>query len=212
MVSGEEGGVTYAAGRAPARKVVALKQQQNVVREKQALESLRHPFIMRMVRTFADPRAVYMLGEFVPGGELFTLLGSCGGTLDQSAAAFYAGCVADALEAIHRRRFVYRDLKPENLMIGADGYLKMVDFGFCKRLASGETATYTLCGTPEYMAPEILQGRGYGFGVDWWALGVLVYEILAGFSPFADFETDGSTDAIVQNVLRSESTSRFPRT
>jgi len=87
------------------------------------------------------------------------------------------------MENLHRRRIVYRDLKPENVLIGADGYLQIVDFGFAKEIKG---ITYTLCGTPDYLAPEIIGQKGHDFGVDWWTVGVLIFEMVNGYTPFYD--------------------------
>lgn len=100
---------------------------------------------------------------------------------DEAQAKFYASQVALALEYLHFLELVYRDLKPENIMINQRGYVKITDFGFCKQI---EGRTWTLCGTPEYLAPEIIQTKGYGKSVDWWSYGILVYEMVAGVSPF----------------------------
>lgn len=105
-------------------------------------------------------------------------------------------------EYLHAKNIVYRDLKPENLLIGADGYLKLTDFGFAKFI---DNRTYTLCGTPEYLAPEILLNKGHGKPVDWWCLGILVYEMLAGIDPF----NDEDPMAIYQKILKGKV--KFPR-
>ena len=108
--------------------------------------------------------------------------------------------VALMIEHVHSREYVYRDLKPENVMVGADGFLKLVDFGFCKRLPAAEQ-TFTACGTVEYMAPEIVNFKGHGHEVDWWAAGVLLYECLHGYTPFTD---EGTTDSeMVRKPLHS---------
>lgn len=91
------------------------------------------------------------------------------------------------LEYLHFLNLIYRDLKPENIMMDNKGYVKITDFGFCKMV---ETRTYTLCGTPEYLAPEIIQSKPYGKYVDWWSFGILIYEMLAGFSPFSSNNSD----------------------
>ena len=100
-------------------------------------------------------------------------------------------------EYLHSKNIVYRDLKPENILIGADGYLKLTDFGFAKVV---EGRTFTLCGTPEYIAPEILKNQGHGKAVDWWTLGVLIYEMIAGIDPFADDDPL----VIYQNILKGK--------
>lgn len=123
-----------------------------------------------------------MVLEYVSGGELFTYLRSVG-RLESPHASFYSACVASIFEYLHSKNIIYRDLKPENLLIAEDGYLKLTDFGFAKVV---EQRTYTLCGTPEYLAPEILLNKGHGKPVDWWTLGILTYEMIAGIDPFTD--------------------------
>ena len=103
------------------------------------------------------------------------------GRLYEPEAAFYTANVTCALEYLHRRNIAYRDLKPENLMLDVDGYLKVVDFGFAKVV---EDRTFTVCGTPEYLAPETIRRAGHTCTVDWWAMGVLLYELITGRSPF----------------------------
>lgn len=98
-------------------------------------------------------------------------------------ALFYITEIVLALEYLHKQKIAYRDLKPENLLVAADGHLKITDFGFAKRI---DDRTFTLCGTPEYLAPEIIMSVGHNLGVDWWALGILIFEMLAGYPPFYD--------------------------
>jgi serine/threonine protein kinase len=120
--------------------------------------------------------------EYIAGGELFTYLRGIG-RLDPPHARLYAAQVVSMFEYLHSKNVIYRDLKPENLLISGDGYLKLTDFGFAKVV---EGRTYTLCGTPEYLAPEILLNKGHGKPVDWWTAGILIYEMLAGIDPFTD--------------------------
>jgi protein kinase A len=120
--------------------------------------------------------------EYIPGGELFTYLRT-EGKLNSDHAMFYSAQVTLMFEYLHSLNIIYRDLKPENILIDKEGYLKLTDFGFAKYC---ETRTYTLCGTPEYLAPEVLLNKGHGKPVDWWTLGILTYEMLAGIDPFND--------------------------
>jgi len=127
-----------------------------------------------------------MLLELMSGGDLKAKLLRVR-TLSTECAAFYAACTAAALQHLHQLKIVYRDLKPENLVISRGGALKLIDFGLSKVLGDAGR-TWTLCGTPQFMAPEIIKGHGYGLAADWWALGILVYEMVAGECPF-----DGET-------------------
>jgi len=184
--------------------IVAMRQQKNVIREKEILAVVDHPFVIRLYQTFKDAHRLYMLLELVQGGELFSRLQASThagqqGTLPPRDTVFYAACVADALAHLHERNIAYRDLKPENLLIDSAGYIKVVDFGFAKVVRD---RTYTTCGTPEYLAPELISGRGHNKGVDWWALGILVFEMAAGYSPFMD-ESDDQL-RIARNIIRGD--------
>ena len=122
--------------------------------------------------------------DYCPGGEVFSYLRRAR-RFNESTSQFYAAEIVLVLEFLHEREGVaYRDLKPENILIDAEGHLKLVDFGFAKRIDGRET--YTLCGTPEYLAPEVIRNTGHGTAVDWWAFGILVYEFLVGQPPFWD--------------------------
>ena len=152
--------------------------------EQKILSSIRHPFIVNLEATFQDKYFLYLVLELVSGGEFFTLLKRAG-KLQLPHCAFYASQIVLVFQFLHHNRIVYRDLKPENLLIGVDGYLRLTDFGFAKRLDK-PYRTWTLCGTPEYIAPEILLNRGHSFSVDWWALGILLFEMFSGNPPFVD--------------------------
>ena len=164
------------------RQVVRTKQVEHVFNEKKILSQCHHPFIVSLFSSFQDTANLYIVMEFVSGGELFSLIRN-NFILPPPTAIFYAAEITLALEYLHSHSIVYRDLKPENVLIQHDGHLKLTDFGFAKQV---EDLTYTLCGTPEYLAPEIIQSSGHGLGVDWWALGIIVYEMLAGYPPFYD--------------------------
>ncbi len=105
--------------------------------------------------------------------------------LKENDARFYTACTLAGFAHIHKQGYVYRDLKPENLLIDREGYVRICDFGFAKKLKRGQK-TQTLCGTPEYLAPELVLSRGHNSAVDHWALGILIYELLCGCTPFVD--------------------------
>jgi protein kinase A len=173
--------------------VIRLKQLDHVRHERSILADVAgHPFITNMVATFSDRYSLYMVLDYVPGGELFTYLRKLR-RFDEATARFYISEIVLVLEYLHETQagVAYRDLKPENLLLDGDGHVKLVDFGFAKRLGrSGgdspdrESPTYTLCGTPEYLAPEVIHNKGHTTAVDWWALGILLYEFLTGYPPF----------------------------
>ncbi|TDH68928.1 hypothetical protein CCR75_007700 [Bremia lactucae] len=181
--------------------IVRLQQVEHMLSEKRILVSLDHPFIVNLAGTYQDPRYLYMVLEYVVGGEFFTHLRKAG-RFNTNTAKFYAAQVVSIFEYMHQQDFIYRDLKPENLLLDSNGYIKITDFGFAKRVAF---KTYTLCGTPEYIAPEVLLNKGHGKGVDWWTLGILLFEMLAGQPPFYDDDPMG----IYQLVLSGKIS--FPR-
>lgn len=163
--------------------IVRLHQVDHIFSEKFLLSRLSCPFIIRLYGTFQDYQNLFMLLEYAIGGELFTYLRRAG-RFNEETTKFYAAEIICALEYMHALNIVYRDLKPENLLLDARGHIKIADFGFAKIIP--DNRTWTLCGTPEYLAPEIILGRGHGRPVDWWALGILIYEMMAGFPPYYD--------------------------
>ncbi|CAF1026557.1 unnamed protein product [Adineta ricciae] len=160
--------------------VFKMKQVDHTLAEKKILQALSCPFIVKLLYTFKDNSYLYLGLEYAPGGEMFTHLRTSG-RYTEEMTRFCAAQIVLAFEYLHHLGVIYRDLKPENLLFASDGYLKMTDFGFAKRV---KDRTWTLCGTPEYLAPEIILSRGYNKGVDYWALGVLMYEMSAGYPPF----------------------------
>ncbi|KAF9962733.1 hypothetical protein BGZ70_007941 [Mortierella alpina] len=174
-------------------EVVRLKQVEHINSEKQILSQVHFPFIVNLFTTFQDDRNLYMLLEYVIGGELFSHLRKAG-RFTNDMTRFYAAEIVLAIEYLHSRDIIYRDLKPENLLLDSSGHVKITDFGFAKRV---EDRTWTLCGTPEYLAPEIIQSKGHGKAVDWWALGILIFEMLAGYPPFFDDNPFGIYEKIL---------------
>mmetsp|Transcript_38462 Transcript_38462/g.76251 ORF Transcript_38462/g.76251 Transcript_38462/m.76251 type:complete len:321 (-) Transcript_38462:252-1214(-) len=186
-------GKHYALKTLKKAAIIKMKQVDHVISEKAILNELSHPFIVNMHGTFHDQRYVYMVLEYVVGGEFFTHLRKAG-RFNNDQSCFYASQVAAIFEYCHGKNIVYRDLKPENILINVDGYVKLTDFGFAKVI---EHRTYTLCGTPEYIAPEVLLNKGHGKPVDWWTLGILIYEMIVGYPPFVDEDPMG----IYQKIL-----------
>jgi serine/threonine protein kinase len=163
--------------------------------------SISHPFIVNLIATFQDPKRICVLLEYVNGGELFSYLRNEGQLSDQTVK-IYSGEIVLAFEYLHDKLIAYRDLKPENILIDSAGFMKVTDFGFAKVV---EDRTWTLCGTPEYLAPEIIQSKGHNMGVDWWAVGILIFEMLAGYPPYYDDNPFG----IYQQVLEQDP--QFPQ-
>lgn len=157
--------------------VVRLRQVEHVNAERFILARIRHPFIVDLYATFQDHLNIYMLLSYVPGGELFSHLRRAQ-RFSADVTRFYLAIIVLALRYLHSFNIIYRDLKPENLLLDTRGYLKIADFGFAKVV---DDRTWTLCGTPEYLAPEIIQSDGHGKAVDWWACGILCYEMLVGY-------------------------------
>ena len=196
MVRHKPTDVAYALKCMHKGQVVATKQTEHVMNEKAIMEMCDHPFVLSNTATFQDDSQLYIVIELILGGELFSILRERQ-KFDLATARFYAACVAAAFTYLHDRKIVYRDLKPENLLLDADGYAKVVDFGFAKVVTE---KTYTLCGTPDYLAPEIIQNKGHNCSADWWSFGVLVYECMVGVAPFA---ADDPMD-IYSNILGEE--------
>ncbi|VDQ04883.1 unnamed protein product [Trichobilharzia regenti] len=163
-------------------EIVKSRQVDNAINEKRILSACNFPFVIRLFYSFKDNSYLYMVMEFVIGGEMFTLLRNMR-RFPENMVKFYGAQVVLAFEYLHHLTIAYRDLKPENLLITADGFLKVADLGFAK-LIPKDKRTWTLCGTPDYMAPEIIMSKGYHCAVDWWAFGVLLYEMTTGFPPF----------------------------
>jgi hypothetical protein len=168
--------------------VVARRQVEHTQAERAILESVDHPYLLRLRFAFQTPSTLFLITPFLPGGELFHHL-RLAGRFSEDLARFYAGEVVLGLGHLHGLDIVYRDLKPENILLDAEGHIKLTDFGLSKVLAGPRDSTRTFCGTPEYLSPEVIEGRPHGKAVDWWALGILLWEMLAGAAPFTHANT-----------------------
>lgn len=188
LVSHKRTGKPYALKMLSKREIIGHHQVEGVIREKNIMSSVDHPCVVNLIATFQDERSLYMLIELVQGGELFSVIHTeTRDGIPNANSRFYAACILESLSHLHHRHISYRDLKPENILIDGLGYCVLVDLGFAKIVMD---KTYTLCGTPEYLAPEIILSKGHDKGVDYWAFGVLIYEMLAGRSPFYSYGTD----------------------
>lgn len=179
-------GAVYAMKMLKKKDLVARKQVVHTKTERKVLADIDHPFIVSLRKAFQTKSKLYMLMDFHCGGELFYHLQK-EGRFDEGRSRFYAAEICLAIECLHGHGITYRDLKPENILLDFDGHIKITDFGLSKEVASSHDAiTRTFCGSPEYLAPEMLLQKGYDSAVDWWALGTILYEMLVGTPPFYD--------------------------
>jgi serine/threonine protein kinase len=160
--------------------LIAKKQVLAVVREKECMARCWHPFILKLEASYVSKYQVYMLLEFAVGGELFFHLKQAG-CFSHEDTAIYGAMVVSALTYLHSKKIAHRDLKPENILFDEKGYLKLIDFGFAKLISD---RSFTLCGTPEYLAPEIISNKGHNSACDWWSFGVMIHLMLTGRLPF----------------------------
>lgn len=186
LVARKESKNLYALKTVARKKIERYEIQENLVLERKILMQIDHTFILKLVKTFKDAKRVYFLTEFVKGMDLFDVLREMNLVTDRDSR-FYMACMICIFEHLHDRDIIYRDLKPENIMVDEEGYLKLIDFGTAK-IVNGRT--YTVVGTPHYMAPEVITGKGYGVTADYWSLGIILFEFLCGGVPFGETEED----------------------
>lgn len=183
-----------------AKIVINQKDTAHTKAERNILESIKHPFIVDLIYAFQTGGKLYLILEYLPGGELFMHL-EREGIFSEETACFYLAEITLALEHLHSCGIIYRDLKPENILLDKDGHVKLTDFGLCKEaLEDGET-THTFCGTVEYMAPEVLLRSGHAKSVDWWSLGALMFDMLTGGPPFTASNRKKTIDKILHCKL-----------
>lgn len=188
------------------RKAALVKRNQlmHTKTERNILQSIKHPFLTSLTYAFQTPDKLYLVMDFCGGGELFYWLKK-DRRFSQNRARLFAAEILLALEVLHSHDIIYRDLKPENIMLDLEGHIRLTDFGLSKEAVTGPGAkggTKTFCGTPEYLAPEILENKGHGKAVDWWSLGTLIYEMLTGLPPFYDQNMQRMYDKILNAPLR----------
>lgn len=189
---------SYALKQMKKAQIVETRQQQHIMSEKEIMGEANCDFIVKLFKTFKDAKYLYMLMESCLGGELWTVLRDKG-HFDDATTRFYTACVVEAFDYLHSRNIIYRDLKPENLLLDNQGYVKLVDFGFAKKLQTGRK-TWTFCGTPEYVAPEVILNKGHDISADYWSLGVLMFELLTGTPPFTGSDPMKTYNIILKGI------------
>lgn len=200
QVKKKDDGKIYAMKVLKKEHVLKRKQVEHTMAERRILEEIDHPFIVSLRFAFQTTQKLYMIFDYFNGGELFHYL-SKGGRFSEDRARFYAAEIALGLEHVHAMNIIYRDLKPENLLLDADGHIRITDFGLSKENVTDDSVR-SFCGTPEYLAPEVLKRQSYGKAVDWWSLGTLLYEMISGLPPFYDRNRDRMYKKILSAELR----------
>ncbi|KAK9975023.1 hypothetical protein ABG768_023087 [Culter alburnus] len=196
-------GKLYAIKALKKGDVVTRDEVDSLMCEKRIFETInvsRHPFLVNLYGCFQTPDHVCFVMEYSPGGDLMTHIHNS--IFSERQARFYSACVLLGLEFLHQNRIVYRDLKLDNLLMDSDGFVRIADFGLCKEGMGHGDRTSTFCGTPEFLAPEVLTDSTYTRAVDWWGLGVLIYEMLVGESPFPGDDEEEVFDSIVNDEVR----------
>eukprot|EP01112_Ceratiomyxa_fruticulosa_P006119 TRINITY_DN16920_c0_g1_i1.p1 TRINITY_DN16920_c0_g1~~TRINITY_DN16920_c0_g1_i1.p1 ORF type:complete len:388 (-),score=91.85 TRINITY_DN16920_c0_g1_i1:245-1408(-) len=202
QVKKKDDGKVYALKVLRKDAIIARKQVTHTKSEKSILQAVQHPFIVQLHYAFQTKDKLYMVLDYVNGGELFFHLKK-EGRFPEPRVRLYAAEIISAIAHLHSLGIVYRDLKPENILLDSDGHITITDFGLSKKLEPNE-GTHTFCGTPEYLAPEVLKGEGHGTAVDWWSLGTLLFEMLTGLPPFYS----QNINIMYQKILKGEL--RFP--
>ncbi|XP_053966347.1 serine/threonine-protein kinase N isoform X7 [Anastrepha ludens] len=183
--------------------IIARDEVESLLSEKRIFEvanAMRHPFLVNLYACFQTDQHVCFVMEYAAGGDLMMHIHT--DVFSEPRAVFYAACVVLGLQYLHENKIIYRDLKLDNLLLDTDGYVKIADFGLCKEGMGFGDRTGTFCGTPEFLAPEVLTETSYTRAVDWWGLGVLIFEMLVGESPFPGDDEEEVFDSIVNDEVR----------
>ena len=207
-------GKVYVATKNSSKKLYAIKvlnkekinnktQKNSINTERTVLAKLNHPFIMKLNYAFQTRKSLYFITQFMHGGELnYHIYKEKNNYFTEEKAKFYAAEIILGLNYLHKNNCIYRDLKPENVMIDQNGHIKLTDFGLSKLCEDFPCKTKTLCGTPEYLAPEILFEKDYGIEVDWWSLGVIIYEMISGYLPFKILPDEKITKNVYKKKIK----------
>jgi serine/threonine protein kinase len=182
-------------------QIVKNKNIENIKNEKRILEKIDHPFIIKLRFTFQNRDKLFLAFDYYNGGELFFHLQKHK-RFSENLSRFYAAEIFTALTYLHKQKYIYRDLKPENVILEKTGHIKLIDFGLAKGDISNTNLTGTICGTNEYIPPEVICGKKYGFNFDWWGFGNILYEMLFGYPAF----NDQNKSTLFKKIVYSEPT------
>lgn len=192
----------YAIKTLEKKKILQKNETDHINCERRVLiDNLKHPFLVSLKYSFQTVDKLYFVLDYVNGGELFFHL-QRDRTFPESRAKFYSAEIGSAIGYMHERQLIYRDLKPENILLNSDGHVKLTDFGLCKDNMKAGTTTDTFCGTPEYLAPEVLKKQPYTRSIDWWCLGAVTYEMVYGLPPFYSRAVDEMYRGILYKPLK----------
>uniref|UniRef100_A0A7S2TG11 non-specific serine/threonine protein kinase n=1 Tax=Lotharella oceanica TaxID=641309 RepID=A0A7S2TG11_9EUKA len=194
-------GEIFALKSLKKQQLLKRKQIEHTQTERKVLQQMQHPFIVSLKFAFQTKDRLYMVLEYFTGGELFYHL-KTGGRFGYRRAKFYATEICLALECLHDAGIIYRDLKPENILLDDEGHVRLTDFGLSKDCVLGNQETKTFCGTPEYLAPEVILGKPYTKAVDWWSFGTVVFEMTCGLPPFYHKNVKAMYERILSAPLR----------
>ena len=183
LVAAKDSGKLYAMKSLSKAVLAERGEVVHTKTERKTLVDTHHPFLVHLHFAFQSPAKLYLVMDYCNGGELFFHLKQAG-RFGEPRAMLYAAEIASALEHLHAKKVIYRDLKPENVLLDHEGHIRVTDFGLAKDAMELDDQTHTFCGTPDYLAPEVIKNAGHGRGVDWWSLGTMIYEMLSGLPPF----------------------------